>query len=164
MINGRILPGTVDDPSDATTSTYTPAPSIEEELRRLAIASIEAFNDKDFAFEQTPERREFLTRVSPTFHAREQRYPEPLSWEGLQHLWRDFAASEPLCRFEILNVNVDVFDNGRASVLLETSTSVHEGVRYLRMMEMKWRSSEGKWIYYSFTSMSGSQGNSGMVG
>lgn len=150
-------------PNEAGTLVDSSSSSIGEELRRLSVASIEAFNDKDFAYMETADRREFLTRVSPTFQARVERFPDTLTWDGLQNLWRNFAAVEPLCRFEVLNATADVFDRGRVSVFVETSTSVHEGVSYVRMMEMKWRRIDGKWIYCSFSSMGGSQGNSGMV-
>lgn len=136
---------------------------IAEELERLTVASIEAFNDKDFSYTGSPDREEFLTRIAPSFEARIERVNEVLDWQGLSTIWRNLATTLPDVKFEIVNVTVDVFGFGKASVFLETSTEVQEGVKWNRIMEYKWYMVEGVWMHSALTSISGSQGNSGMV-
>jgi len=136
---------------------------IASELKRLTIASISAFNAKDFSYTQTPDRREYLTRISPTFQARIERVNDVLDWEGLSQIWRHLASTVPEHHLEIVNVTVDVFGFGKASVFLETSTRLKEGAKWNRIMEYKWCMVDGVWMHSALTSISGSQGNSGMV-
>lgn len=143
--------------------TGAAADQISSELQRLTVASIGAFNDKDFSYTQTPDRAEFLTRISPNFQASVERVKGPLDWEGLSNLRQHLAATMPETRFEIVNVTVDFLGYNRASVFLETSTVVQEGVRWNRIMEYKWYEVEGVWMHSGIVSISGSQGNSGMV-
>lgn len=64
------------------------------------------------------------------------------------------AHRAPNCHYEILNSFVDLFHNGRASVFVESDTVMEDdGTRYSKIMEMKWRIAEGRWVLVGFRSM-----------
>ncbi|KAK4493945.1 hypothetical protein PRZ48_015131 [Zasmidium cellare] len=111
------------------------------ELETLSRACIDAFNDRDFSYTSTPSHRAFRSRISPDFQARIENYPStPLTWPELHQLWRAFAAAEPDCHFRILNMNTDVYGNGKAVVWVEVDARGGQNVHFVRLLEMKWRS------------------------
>ncbi|SMR45457.1 unnamed protein product [Zymoseptoria tritici ST99CH_3D1] len=138
--------------SSSSTTTSHSSPSSAEidstttELKTLVLASLSAFNQKDFNYTATPAARDFQSRISPNFTAELERVDGVLSWTDLIALWRGLADSMPDARFEVENVDVDVFEYGRASVFVETRSPVKERVRLGHMMVFKWvRDREGVW-------------------
>ncbi|KJX93595.1 hypothetical protein TI39_contig4287g00002 [Zymoseptoria brevis] len=152
--------------SSSTTTTSHSSPSSAEidnttnELKTLTLASLGAFNTKDFTYTATTAARDFESRISPNFTAELERVDGVLSWADLIDLWRRLADSMPDARFEVENVDVDVFEYGRASVFVETRSPVKERVRLGHMMVFKWvRDREGVWRHCGFTSIGGSRGD-----
>ncbi|KAK4620105.1 hypothetical protein CLAFUW4_11205 [Fulvia fulva] len=156
--------------SPETQATIPEAPQTTDkkaatlELERLSKACLFAWNDHDFDYEGNPDRRDFRERIAPRFECRIENYPEhAMSWYGLNQLWRDYLATEPNCRFELISMHTDVNDGGRAVLYVEMDVTGVQNVNLIRFLEMKWKVVDGRWMYYSCTTMGGSKGNNGLL-
>ncbi|EME41572.1 hypothetical protein DOTSEDRAFT_81845 [Dothistroma septosporum NZE10] len=135
-------------------------------LECLSKACLLAWNDHDFDYEGTADRLKFRERIAPRFECRVENYPsQAMSWYDLNQLWRNFLATEPDCRFELISMHTDISDDEprKAVLYVEMDVTGVKNVNLIRFMEMKWRVIEGRWMYCSCTTMGGSKANNGLI-
>lgn len=153
-------PGAATEISNSSKKTE----AIKSDLERMSRACIEAFNDRDFEYANTQDRRDFHSSVMPTFGANFETFPnKTMNWEETRDTWKKFVAWESNAKFEIILMSTDVHSNGNATVYAEVMMSGVKSLNFSRFIFMKWKIVGGKWMYYSCTTMGGAS-NRGLVG
>jgi hypothetical protein len=143
-------PETPDANQQQTTAQKSSAPLLE----RLSRALVNALNEHDFDFNQSPEAQEVLACISPHFKADMDTQPQSLTWDEQIASWKERAGVHPDVRFEVKQVSSDVNErSGVAKVYMDMEVRGLGNVTLHAMNELRWRKMHGKWLYAMFINM-----------
>lgn len=131
--------------------------TIKDELERLMVASIIAFNNASWDHDGNKDEIELRSRVSPKF----QCFADldglvSLTWDQPREVGPAMVELNPECEFEIISLSTDINANATAIVHMELAVTGVLNVRLARFLACKWRKIQGKWWYYKCTSIGGS--------
>ena len=125
------------------------------DINRFVRIIVTLINNRDFEY-QSKEAAELVEHVAPDWEGRFDNYPHAISFAEQTSIWIEYAKTYPNLYFDILDIALQVRDHHRtASVILQLGIHGMNDVSKLGVCELKWKCSEGKWLWHRHIAMKG---------
>ena len=127
----------------------------EKELTHYCTTIINLINNRDFDYEGPEAQRLRTQHISPSWQGRHPTCAWTTSFEEQTELWRQMTLDHPGLEFELAGVDCRVREKDRTADVVMRAAYTRGEVRLLTACEMKWKFSEGRWIWYYHCGMRG---------
>lgn len=128
---------------------------MEAELKRFCEVIIDVVNGRNFDYRGAEAQALRTQHISPDWCGRFGSHAWSLCFDEQTEIWRQMAIDFPDLYFELLGVDCKVNKHDRTANVLMRTAMMRGNVRLLTVCELKWKFSNGRWIWYYHSGMRG---------
>lgn len=125
------------------------------EIRRLCEVLVNVINERDFDYNGAEARKLRTQHISPDWHGRFDEYAWSITFDEQTEWWRQVTMDFPGVSFELVGIDCDVHKNDRTADVVIRSAMLRGDVKLLTACLLKWKFSNGRWLWYYHRGMKG---------
>ena len=128
---------------------------MQGEIERLCQVIINIINERDFDYQEAEACDFRRHHVSPEWQGRLDELAWSMSFDEQTEFWRQMTTDFPGVYFKLVGVDCKVHENDRTADVVLRAAMIRGNLRLLTACDLKWKFSNGKWIWYYHQGMAG---------